>query len=1182
MRLTVRRLTASGTVVVLSALAGCSLLRPETPPERVATAQPSPTTTQATTRPSTQQALIDLGLNPSDAFLPLKSIPPKVEMPEPTEKDDRAVPPQAVKHYMAGRELYKKWMNAEAIAELEQALRYDPGSFECHLLLGRAAARSGNVGQARNHLREAARLRPDDVTCQYLLGTLALESKDVDEAMRRFRLALKSANADPDRAETVMARFRLGEVLLKKGYVSAAIEQLQAFEEAVADPSAQLWKNRDLLKLARTRRALPALLIGQGSLILHRYDQAVEAYRRALQYEPGNLKTRVRLAQALSRANKVDEALAIARKMALDPKLIKAGVELLGWIHRDRGRPGRVADELMALVRHNPDRDDLGVMLADALIDFDQTDRALKILRDLIAQKPEKMQAYVRLAGLYVDTGKIDQAVGVLADAIAAADGPSARVLRMIGKIGSDTDQALAVLNAAERLGETDPDSHAVPYIIGLVAHRADRPDEAERWFRRSLKRRSDFLPGYISLAQLHLNRFQWSEALEVIGKADEAHLEAPALTYLRAQAYDGLDDIAKAAHAYEQVIEVDAKSVQAMVALGRLHERIGQRNKARLAYARALKVAPAHPIAGERLVRLLLSQGDVKEASEQLREFRKSGGDPRAVGRCLAVIVSRGKMDQYRKLVQRLLNQNPRDVATLYDLATSYYSTRDYDEAEQQARKILEIKPGHQRARQLRAELARKRLDYDSAVKWYKGLLREHPNRGSWLVALAETYLDLQQFEKSAEIFEALLKGAGKAGRSAAYRLRLISIHAAAKQIDRAVEQARAWLEAEPGNRTARRMLIEALHEGGDHDQAIQLAEEWLASGGKDEASQAVERSGQFLHERRSLVITTYVAADRHQEALARLVAWLEEDPRNASLLRQLWLVLSDAKRLDEAIELCRNAIASSDEPQMYQLMLAQTLLDADQYDGVLETLDELGQAGQGELVSRLRIMTLLEAKRYDEAVQAAKRSAGRVQGDDARLAVSRLLVLVHQRRGHMDRACKELEQIYEMQPKDPGVNNDLGYTWADEGLHLEKAERMVRYALGEEPRSAAYMDSLGWVLYKKGDFEGAVHYLSKATRAQNGDDPVIYDHLGDAYWRLGKKDQAKASWKKAIDLAKKDLADGKDLSDPEMPDRTEKKLRELSRGAAPSVADVVGKDAASQPAKQAARASGQASAGR
>ena len=141
---------------------------------------------------------------------------------------DKDLPAQAVKHYLAARDLFNQYMDAEAIAELERALRYDPGSYECHLLLGRAALRSGNLGLARSHLRQAAKLYPNDIHCQCLLGLVALKDNDFDEALKRFRLGLICPNADPGSALTVSTHLGLGNVLLKKGYLSAAIKQAQA------------------------------------------------------------------------------------------------------------------------------------------------------------------------------------------------------------------------------------------------------------------------------------------------------------------------------------------------------------------------------------------------------------------------------------------------------------------------------------------------------------------------------------------------------------------------------------------------------------------------------------------------------------------------------------------------------------------------------------------------------------------------------------------------------------------------------------------------------------------------------------------------------------------------------------------------------------------------------------------
>ncbi|MDA7528086.1 tetratricopeptide repeat protein, partial [bacterium] len=100
---------------------------------------------------------------------------------------------------------------------------------------------------------------------------------------------------------------------------------------------------------------------------------------------------------------------------------------------------------------------------------------------------------------------------------------------------------------------------------------------------------------------------------------------------------------------------------------------------------------------------------------------------------------------------------------------------------------------------------------------------------------------------------------------------------------------------------------------------------------------------------------------------------------------------------------------------------------------------------------------------------------------------------------------------------------NNDLGYLWADQGKNLDKAQGMIEKALEAEPENPAYLDSLGWVLFKQGKFEEAAEKLTTATETKNGDDSTIFDHLGDALQGLGKASEAKANYEKALELEKK-----------------------------------------------------------
>ena len=705
-----------------------------------------PTTSPSATQPVASQP----GVDPAKALLPLESIPPVPEMPPGTEKPDREIPPQAVKHYLAARDLYHNWMNADAIEELEKALRYDPGSFEVYLLLGRAAARSGNVGQARNYLREAVKLRPNDVACQYLLGWLAASSKDPNEAIQRFRLALMCPNADADRPETLLTRYYLAEELMGQGYLSAAIGQFEAFEKALEDSRGTFMQNRELAGLVRSRRARPAQMIGQAALELRRYAQAASAFARALQIEPNDLRTRVRYAQALARSGALEAALKIARDLALTADQTKVGVELLEWIYRDAGRSERFPAELENLLTAHPDRHDLAVMLAETLIGLGQKDAAEHLLRRLIKQDPKLAGAYERLALLLVEQDKVAESLRVLADAVGAGPETHVRILRVVAQLAGQTRIATRVVDQAEALLGNQQHNHALNYIVGLVAFGADRPELAVRCFTQAMQAKSDFLPAYLSLGRLYLERFDWDKALGVANQAAKAGLTDAGITYLLARAYDGLDRIEQAEGAYRQVIQQDPKSVAALLALGEMYERVGQRNSAQREYQKVLKIAPGNDQAGERLIRLLLAQGEQNQAREELERLRRAGGSGPVLGRCLAVMAARGDVTRYRKLLNDILSEAPNDVETRYDLATSYYATKDYDQASDQVDRILKRAPGHQKARFMMADLCRKRLDFEGAAKVLDGLLREHPNREAWLLAIQEVSLDLQDYDLS------------------------------------------------------------------------------------------------------------------------------------------------------------------------------------------------------------------------------------------------------------------------------------------------------------------------------------------------------------------------------------------------------------------------------------------------
>lgn len=103
---------------------------------------------------------------------------------------------------------------------------------------------------------------------------------------------------------------------------------------------------------------------------------------------------------------------------------------------------------------------------------------------------------------------------------------------------------------------------------------------------------------------------------------------------------------------------------------------------------------------------------------------------------------------------------------------------------------------------------------------------------------------------------------------------------------------------------------------------------------------------------------------------------------------------------------------------------------------------------------------------------------------------------------------------------PESDMLMNSLAYTFAVEDRELPQALDLIDRALVREPENYAYLDTLGWVLYKMGDYEGAFRSLSNALLYAHEDHPELYDHIGDVLFKLGRGVESPSWWAKSYSL--------------------------------------------------------------
>jgi len=110
-------------------------------------------------------------------------------------------------------------------------------------------------------------------------------------------------------------------------------------------------------------------------------------------------------------------------------------------------------------------------------------------------------------------------------------------------------------------------------------------------------------------------------------------------------------------------------------------------------------------------------------------------------------------------------------------------------------------------------------------------------------------------------------------------------------------------------------------------------------------------------------------------------------------------------------------------------------------------------------------------------------------------------------------------LNRIIDRHPDYAEALNFLGYSYAVQGIKLDKAKMLIQRALRKKPNDGYYLDSLAWAYYKNGEYAKAAGTQAKALK-QVSDDSVMHEHYGDIMWKKGKQAAARKAWKKAIEL--------------------------------------------------------------
>ena len=186
----------------------------------------------------------------------------------------------------------------------------------------------------------------------------------------------------------------------------------------------------------------------------------------------------------------------------------------------------------------------------------------------------------------------------------------------------------------------------------------------------------------------------------------------------------------------------------------------------------------------------------------------------------------------------------------------------------------------------------------------------------------------------------------------------------------------------------------------------------------------------------------------------------------------------------------------------------------EKDQARRVLEDLQKL--APNREEIYLTASYFFEEENLWDRAIKALKEGLPKV---DRPAEIYFRLAVLFEKTNNREESIKNIKKVLELDPDNTDAQNFLGYSYAEAGPNLDEAEELIKAALRAKPESGHIIDSLGWVYYKKGQYDKAVVELERAHKIMPQDGTVA-EHLGDAYAQQKRYQEALRLYRKAEGL--------------------------------------------------------------
>lgn len=485
--------------------------------------------------------------------------------------------------------------------------------------------------------------------------------------------------------------------------------------------------------------------------------------------------------------------------------------------------------------------------------------------------------------------------------------------------------------------------------------------------------------------------------------------------------------------------------------------------------YRAALQIDPKSKEVQSRLAALYFALGDLPQAVQYAEEVGQgTGQEPQMLTHMAGILASAGKPERALELLDKAIESAPERGESYFPKGLILLNQKRIPEAEQAVKKGLQYTADSPIGHYYLGRISLEAGNVEQALSNFDRAIAVNPAFEPAYLAQASIYESRQEKDKAITVLKKYLDQVNPRNRD--IRQHLVQLYIATKDYAGGLAELEKMLEENPG----------------DLDAQLRMA---LIYGEKKEFAKAISRLTDILKSKpaelkvRDYLGYLYEETKDFPKAMETYRYNLHLDPRFSDSHMHLGVLLYRLKQFPEAVTHLDEAVRLMPKQPEPHIVLGLAHLQSDQFE----------KASQA----------------FEEGIKHHPKNAD----------LHFNLGTAYDKLNRFDEVERAMETALSLDPHHADALNYLGYSYAERGIKIEQAVSLTKQAVALKPENGYYVDSLAWAFYKSGMLAEALTEIKKAVSLV-GDDPVIYEHLGEIYMKQQKSADARDAWLHSLEL--------------------------------------------------------------